>query len=86
MFLVAFTLTGKLHDKRAAIKWAHALSPQPQLVGYHSPNEYYDTFLHWINQQADDNDKMLLAFSKHFQSIDRSSESKDSIDDFGAWR
>uniref|UniRef100_A0A915K2X0 Uncharacterized protein n=1 Tax=Romanomermis culicivorax TaxID=13658 RepID=A0A915K2X0_ROMCU len=36
------------------------------LPTYHSPNEYYDSFLHWINQQANDTDKMLLAFSKHF--------------------
>uniref|UniRef100_A0A915JL50 Uncharacterized protein n=1 Tax=Romanomermis culicivorax TaxID=13658 RepID=A0A915JL50_ROMCU len=33
-------------------------------------NKYYNTFLYWINQQADDTDKMLLAFSKNFQSIE----------------
>uniref|UniRef100_A0A915J245 Uncharacterized protein n=1 Tax=Romanomermis culicivorax TaxID=13658 RepID=A0A915J245_ROMCU len=42
----------------------------PNTSSYHSPYKYYNTFLHSINQQADDTDKMLLAFSKHFQSID----------------
>uniref|UniRef100_A0A915HI37 Uncharacterized protein n=1 Tax=Romanomermis culicivorax TaxID=13658 RepID=A0A915HI37_ROMCU len=55
----------EIHEPQEPIKQI-----APNTSSYHSLNEYYDTFLHWMNQQADDTDKMLLAFSKHFQSID----------------